>query len=210
MTEQQYRTIADTTTHPDLTSAHAEPGDRLVHDVIDGDRWTLVRIERPVPTTDEPKRVAEASCFRSEPHGPHYWGQYHGDKYTKHCLGLGSERAQPAPQPPTREQIAEEDRIRRDERMRWAIYLWGMDEDTDGPEGAFEEGADMAYHAVGAWLLANIAGSFAVSDMPWLDPDLIADAKSKARLLPAHPDSEVHEVDRCVAVLALIQNGADR
>lgn len=97
---------------------------------------------------------------------------------------------------------AAEDRIRRDERMRWAIYLWGMGEDTDGPEGAFEEGADMAYHAVGAWLLANIAGSFAVSDMPWLDPDLVADAKSKARLLPTHPDSEVHEVDRCLAVLA--------
>lgn len=96
---------------------------------------------------------------------------------------------------------AAEDRIRRDERMRWAIYLWGMDEDTDEPEGAFEEGADMAYHAVAAWLLANIAHGFEVSDMPWLDPELVADAKAKSRLLPSHPDSEVHEVDRCVAIL---------
>ncbi len=100
----------------------------------------------------------------------------------------------------------DEGRIRRDERMRWAIYLWGMDEDTDGPEGAFEEGADMAYHAVAAWLLADIARGFRVSDMPWLDPDLITNAKAKARLLPSHPDSEVHEVDRCIAVLATIRD----
>lgn len=56
-------------------------------------------------TTGDPQRVPEASCFRKQSHGPHYWGQYQGDKYTKHCLGIGSERIEPSL--PTREQIAE-------------------------------------------------------------------------------------------------------
>ena len=48
MTEPQYRVIADKDSTPDLASAHVAAGDRLVYDVIDADRWSLVRIERPV------------------------------------------------------------------------------------------------------------------------------------------------------------------
>lgn len=169
-------------------------------------------IERPVPTTElsadvpenweQIKQVAVLLAHTADPESAVTVTEFAQAEAAIKYLH---------PSVPTREQIAEEEeRIRRDERMRWAIYLWGMGEDTDGPEGAFEEGADMAYHAVAAWLLANIAHGFEVSDMPWLDPDLIADAKQKARLLPAHPDSEVHEVDRCIAVLALIQKGTDR
>jgi hypothetical protein len=47
-TEPEYRVVADKDSTPDLVSADAVPGDRLVYDVIDDDRWSLVRIERPV------------------------------------------------------------------------------------------------------------------------------------------------------------------
>jgi hypothetical protein len=52
-TEPQYRVIADRDSTPDLVSADAAPGDRLVYDVIDEDRWSLVRIERPVPAIEQ-------------------------------------------------------------------------------------------------------------------------------------------------------------
>ena len=60
MTEPQYRVIADKDSTPDLGSAHVAAGDRLVYDVIDADRWSLVRIERPVPTDErsaQPQRA---------------------------------------------------------------------------------------------------------------------------------------------------------
>lgn len=53
-----------------------------------------IRVEPIESTTADPGRVPEASCFRLADHGPHEWGQYQGDKYTKRCRGLGTEREQ--------------------------------------------------------------------------------------------------------------------
>jgi hypothetical protein len=68
MTEQQYRVIADKDSTPDLVSTHAAPGDRLVYDVIDADRWSLVRIEHPVegtePSVQPPTREQIATAVR--------------------------------------------------------------------------------------------------------------------------------------------------
>jgi len=55
--EPQYRIIADKDSTPDLVSANAAPGDRLVYEVIDDDRWSLIRIERPVEGTDPTMQV---------------------------------------------------------------------------------------------------------------------------------------------------------
>jgi hypothetical protein len=65
VTAPHYRVVADTDTTPDLVSAHAAPGDRLVYDVIDDDRWSLVRIERPVegaePSVQPPNEQASVA-----------------------------------------------------------------------------------------------------------------------------------------------------
>jgi len=105
-----FEVVADRDRGDDPAARDVREGDRVTVGInysdgagVWGTDSVLVRIERPAPTTDEPRRVPEASCFRDEPHGPHYWGQHQGDKYTKHCLGVGSEHTKPPS--PTREQV---------------------------------------------------------------------------------------------------------
>lgn len=129
-----YRTIADTTTHPDLTSAHAEPGDRLVHDVIDGDRWALVRIERPRSTTealqddewdgnwrtisqDEQTARRKLATWTKADLIDRHIGDWQRDLQFRESAqeqldewvtrARAAEAFQPSPLPPTRERIAE-------------------------------------------------------------------------------------------------------
>lgn len=64
MTDPQYRVIADKDTTPDLVSADAAPGDRLVYDVIDDDRWSLVRIERPLSKDEQATAILDLSAVQ--------------------------------------------------------------------------------------------------------------------------------------------------
>ena len=62
MTEQQYTVIADRSKGDDPETQQIETGDRLTSTALTPTVFALDRIERPVPTTDEPthEQIAEA------------------------------------------------------------------------------------------------------------------------------------------------------
>jgi hypothetical protein len=100
--DPQYRVVADKDSTPDLVSANAAPGDRLVYEVIDADRWSLVRIERPVPATDEPKQGVNTDHLRDM--ADLLDGLLNRATLRQAADQLDRLRAS-APQPPTREQV---------------------------------------------------------------------------------------------------------
>lgn len=93
MTGQQYTVIADRARGDDPQWTDIVDGDRVLY--ISGSKLAMARvdrIERPAPTTDEPKRMP--MTHRHDGHGP--------DDTCRDC------ESQPSPHPPTREQIADE------------------------------------------------------------------------------------------------------
>lgn len=198
MTEHTYRTIADTTTHPDLTSAHAARGDRLVHDVIDGDRWTLVRIERPVSSTlivhelvDVPApRTSERQRTIREFNGDDVWRDDEGTVWVRQSE-LVEAVTSDANHPPTRDQIDSAVGVVLFNVSNYPTsaqsHLWGHD---IGPLRRMVTDAVMN----------------AVPSVPTREQ--IAEAIASGIDDGSSDDADVERA--ADAVLALIQNGADR
>ena len=94
MTEQHYRVIADRDKGDDPQQSDIEEADRVTYGFIGrGFEHGIVRIERPVPTTNEPPE-ADAT-----PDEAFELGEVHG--YDKgYADGLAA-----SPHPPTREQM---------------------------------------------------------------------------------------------------------
>lgn len=110
MTEQQYRVIADRDKGDDPSRANIRVGDRYtLQDTGDADDQ-LVRIERPVPTTDAPhgEEVEIEGSFFPVADLPHILGAHiralddAGQREKQHWIDHHEH-----PSLPTREQIAE-------------------------------------------------------------------------------------------------------
>lgn len=127
MSEQQYRVIADRDKGDDLSWHDVEPEDRYTSIKSDGPYPDpLMRIERPVPTTDEPQagrydnlRADLATMARQE-RTPDHWAIGRNQRTARAALLAIDELI--AQHPPTREQIAP---LPEDARMD--AYYYGFE-----------------------------------------------------------------------------------
>lgn len=127
MTEQQYRVVADWDKGDDPTRSMAKDGDLLVFRASEGGGLSkLVRIERPVPTADEPVQD-----------GPLTRGLEQSRRGETVDLGSFAQYAEHPPVP-TREQIAD---------LIALHYGWGKADEEDREAGdalltLLQKGAD--------------------------------------------------------------------
>lgn len=169
MTEQQYRLIADRDKGDDPYKDDVREGDRVTSvAVLEGTMRTgqvllarIDRIERPVPTTDEPKRCEQCDDFEPETH--------------EH------------PSTPTRDEVADELIEKLPPKVSHALDEDQLDAIADAVRGMLSRPTR-----------EQIAEAIEVADAEWMEG--------------THPgatdrDWRLHLTD---AVLALIQNGADR
>lgn len=119
--QQEYRVIADRDKGDDPQWGQVESGDRVW---FSGPRDDVDRIERPVPTTNEPEFGWDA-CPSTAAHAAHEWNVNEGEVgFGSRCAGIA------APSLPTREQIAEV--VAEANAVRGAyLSFWGAHSSND-------------------------------------------------------------------------------
>ena len=204
MTEQQYRVVADRDKGDDPQHTDVQAGDRYTLEAVEGfpSDDPVVRIERPVPIADDTQKpeLVTMHLYRDTCVGGLFLSERELDRTLhEHVEALTIRRDRlPSPHPPTHEQIAP---LPEDARMD--AYYYGFERTGVGF-------IDAILSAVA------IAGKGAHHTESW-GADPWEGTPGYFRSHPGLPDAD-NAVDliqgaaqqAADAVLALIQNGADR